>query len=662
VDFTRRLWVSAALSVPLLVLSMGPMLGLPFREWIGEPLAGWIELILATPVVLWAGLPFFRRFWASLVNRSPNMWTLIGLGTGAAYLFSVVAVVFPGAFPMSFRHMGGALPVYFEAAAVIITLVFVGQVLELRAREQTGHALRALFNLAPKTARRIENGQERDVPLETVKKGDLLRVRPGDAVPVDGVVTEGQSFVDESMLTGEPVPAQKLADDLVTGGTLNGDGSFIMRAERVGAEMRLSQIVELVASAQRSRAPIQALADAVAAWFVPIVVAIAAASFVIWWIWGPEPQVTYALVAAVSVLIIACPCALGLATPMSVMVATGRGAHAGVLVRDAKALEGFARIDTLIVDKTGTLTEGKPTLDQVIAMKGVDEGWVLAVAAALEKGSAHPIASAILKGAKARGAKTLEAQDFRSVTGKGVRGTIRGTVAGMGNTALMEQMGISIDAKIAQLVETTARAGATSMLVAEGDTIIGVITVTDPIKAGAKEAIEVLQADGVEVIMATGDGRATAETVAKALGITRIEAGLSPEDKHQLVVRLKAEGRSVAMAGDGVNDSPALAAADVGVAMGSGADVAIKAAGITLMQGDLRAIVRARKLARATLSNIKQNLWFAFGYNAIGVPIAAGILFPVFGWLLSPMLAAAAMSLSSVSVIGNALRLRGVKL
>jgi Cu+-exporting ATPase len=662
VDFTRRLWVSAALSVPLLVLAMGPMVGLPFREWIGESLAGWIELALATPVVLWAALPFFRRFWASLVNRSPNMWTLIGLGTGAAYLFSVVAVVFPEIFPMSFRHMGGAVPVYFEAAAVIITLVFVGQVLELRAREQTGHALRALLDLSPKTARRLEDGREHDVPLEAVRKGDLLRVRPGDAVPVDGVVIEGQSYVDESMLTGEPVPAQKTKDEKVTGGTLNTDGTFVMRAERVGAETRLSQIVELVSSAQRSRAPIQALADAVAAWFVPIVVAIALASFVIWSIFGPEPQMAYALVAAVSVLIIACPCALGLATPMSVMVATGRGAHAGVLVRDAKALEGFARIDTLIVDKTGTLTEGKPVLDQVIPVKGVDEGWVLAIAAALEKGSAHPIASAILKGAELRGAKKFEASDFLSVTGKGVRGTIRGVAAGLGNRALMEKMGVMVPPKVADLVEQTARTGASSMLVAEGDAVIGVITVNDPIKAGAKDAIEILKADGIEIIMATGDGRGTAEAVGKALGIARIEASLSPEDKHQLVVRLKAEGRKVGMAGDGVNDGPALAAADVGVAMGSGADVAIEAAGITLMQGDLRAIVRARRLARATLANIKQNLWFAFGYNGIGVPVAAGVLFPLFGLLLSPMLAAAAMSLSSVSVVANALRLRGVRL
>ncbi|MCF1744560.1 heavy metal translocating P-type ATPase [Paradevosia shaoguanensis] len=661
-DFSRRTWISAAFSVPLLLISMGPMVGLPFREWIGEPLASWIELVLATPVVLWAAQPFFRRAWASLVNRSPNMWTLIGLGTGAAYLFSVVAVLFPGIFPMEMTHMNGAPPVYFEAAAVIITLVFVGQVLELRAREQTGKALRALFDLAPKTARRIENGAETDVPLEAVQQGDLLRVRPGDAVPVDGVVVEGSSFVDESMLTGEPVPAEKTQGADVTGGTLNGEGTFIMKAERVGAETRLSQIVELVSKAQRSRAPIQALADRVASWFVPTVVLVAILSFAAWWIWGPDPKIAYALVAAVSVLIIACPCALGLATPMSVMVATGRGARAGVLVKDAKALEGFARIDTLIVDKTGTLTEGKPTLGDVIADKGVDEGWVLAVAAALERGSAHPIATAIERGAQERGARSLEVADFHSVTGKGITATVAGQKAALGNVALMESLKIEVPQKFIDLMGSAAHAAKTSVLVAENNRLIGVITVSDPIKPTAKAAVAELGRLGIEVIMATGDARGPADAVGEALGIARVEAGMTPEAKHELVETLKRQGRKVAMAGDGVNDSPALAAADVGIAMGTGADVAIESAGITLMQGDLSAIVRARHLSEATLRNIKQNLWFAFGYNTLGIPLAAGVLFPIFGWLLSPMVAAAAMSLSSVSVIGNALRLRSVKL
>ncbi|HEY4202350.1 MAG TPA: heavy metal translocating P-type ATPase [Devosiaceae bacterium] len=662
VDFTRRLWVSAALSVPLLVLAMAPMVGLPLRDWMGERVAGWAELVLASPVVLWAAQPFFRRFWNSLVNRSPNMWTLIGLGTGVAYLFSVVALLFPGLFPMAMTQMGGTVPVYFEAAAVIITLVFVGQVLELKAREQTGKALRALFDLAPKTARRLELGHEHDVPLSAVRKGDLLRVRPGEAVPVDGVLTEGSSHVDEAMLTGEPVPVEKLVGAEVTGGTLNGEGSFVMRAERVGAETRLSQIVALVGKAQRSRAPIQALADRVAAWFVPVVVAIAVAAFAAWWLWGPEPKIAYALVAAVSVLIIACPCALGLATPMSVMVATGRGAHTGVLVKDAKALEGFARIDTLVVDKTGTLTEGRPVLADVIADKGFDEGWVLAVAAALERSSAHPIASAITKGAETRGARTLEVTAFKSVTGKGVTGMIGGQRVALGNRALLAELGVALPERFERLMSNPLHAARTAMLLVEDDQPIGLITVSDPVKVNAKAAIAELARSGIRVIMATGDAQGPANVVGSALGIADVRAGLTPEDKHRLVQDLRTQGRRVAMAGDGVNDSPALAAADVGIAMGTGADVAIEAAGITLMQGDLAAIVRARHLAQATLSNIKQNLWFAFGYNALGIPLAAGVLYPVFGWLLSPMIAAAAMSLSSVSVIANALRLRGVKL
>lgn len=660
IDFTRRLWVSALLSLPILVLAMGGMVGLPVREWVGEPLSSWIELVLATPVVLWAALPFFRRFWNSLVNRSPNMWTLIGLGVGAAYLYSVVAVLAPGIFPMSMTHMGGAVPVYFEAASVIVALVFLGQVLELRARDATGKAIRALLDLAPKTARRIEDGRDVEVPLSEVHRGDQLRVRPGEAVPVDGEVVEGQSFVDESMLTGEPVPVEKLKGEPVTGGTLNGQGSFVMTAQRVGAETRLSQIVALVGQAQRSRAPIQALADRVAGWFVPGVVAIAVVAFAAWMIWGPG--LGEAIVAAISVLIIACPCALGLATPISIMVATGRGAHEGVLVKDAKALEGFARVDTLIVDKTGTLTEGKPVLDQVIPIKGVDEGFVLAVAAALEKSSEHPIGSAIVAGAEARQARSYEATGFASLTGRGIRGDVGGKPAVIGNLALFKAEGIAVDDKLAALVEQQAERGRTAILVAHDGVAIGVVTVSDPIKAGAKSAIAALREAGIAVVMATGDAKGTAESVGRELGVSDVRAGMTPEAKHALIEELKRAGKGVAFAGDGVNDAPALAAADVGIAMGTGADVAIESAGITLLKGELGGIVKARRLALATLSNIQQNLWFAFGYNALGIPLAAGVLYPFTGWLLSPMVAAAAMALSSVSVIGNALRLNGVKL
>jgi Cu+-exporting ATPase len=662
-DFTLRFWVSAAFSVPLLVIGMGDMVGFDARGMIGEPLVGWIELALATPVVLWAAFPFFRRFWNSLRNRSPNMWTLIGLGVAAAYLFSLLAVVVPGIFPMALgdQHMAGP-PVYFEAAAVIITLVFLGQVLELRAREATGKAVRALLNLAPKTALRVWQGRDIEVPLHEVRAGDWLRVRPGDAVPVDGVVVEGQSYVDESMLTGEPVPLEKRIDDAVTGGTLNGEGSFVMRAERVGAETRLSQIVALVGKAQRSRAPIQDLADKVANWFVPLVVVIAALAFVGWWLVGPEPQLPYALIAAISVLIIACPCALGLATPMSVMVATGRGARAGVLIKDAKALEAFARVDVIVVDKTGTLTEGKPVLGEVIPIKGVDEGFVLAIAAALEKGSAHPIAHAVLRGAEERSARSYDVANFRSVTGKGVVGDVAGAKAGLGNLALMDEMRVEMVPGLAELATQQAERGRTAIFVAHEGRAIGLVMVSDPIKANAREAIAALAAEGVEVIMATGDAIGTANAVGQELGLKTIKAAMSPEGKHDLVVELKQLGRVVAFAGDGVNDAPALAAADVGIAMGTGADVAIESAGITLLKGDLSGVLRARKLARAALSNIKQNLALAFGYNALCIPIAAGVLFPLTGWLLSPMLAAAAMSLSSVSVIGNALRLNGVKL
>jgi len=662
VDFTRRFWISAVLSLPLLFVSMGPMVGLPIRHWLGETTASWMEFFLATPVVVWAAFPFFKRAWNSVLNRSPNMWTLIGLGTGAAYLFSVVAVLVPGIFPQAFRQMDGSVPVYFEASAVIITLVFLGQIMELKAREQTGSALRALLDLAPKTARVVHGDHDHEVPLDEVKKGDLLRVRPGDGVPVDGEVTEGNSFVDESMLTGEAVPVKISKGDGVTGGTINGTGSFIMRAERVGAEMRLNQIVELVASAQRSRAPIQALADRVAAYFVPSVVGVAILSFIIWALVGPEPRMAYAIVSAVSVLIIACPCALGLATPMSVMVSTGRGAHAGVLIRDAQAMEALAEVDVLVVDKTGTLTEGKPAMTDVVNFEDGSERKILSVAASLERGSAHPLAAAIIDGAQQRGVRPGQISGFTSVTGKGVRGVIDGKEAGLGNAAMMGELGAKILPNFAATLEKLSGEGKTAMLVAFDGEVLGAIGVADPIKPTARPALDWLSGENIRVIMATGDAEATAQAVATQLGLEDVRAEQTPEDKHALVLQLKAQGLKVAMAGDGVNDGPALAAADVGIAMGTGADVAMESAGITLVKGDLGGIVRARKLAAGTLSNIKQNLLFAFGYNTIGVPIAAGILFPVFGLLLSPMIAAAAMSLSSVSVIANALRLRNIKL
>lgn len=662
VDFTRRFWVSAVLAVPLLALTMGPMIGLPLRDMIGEARAVWLELALATPVVLWAAIPFFRRAWASLVNRSPNMWTLIGLGVATAYLYSLVATLAPGLFPMSIRGHGDTVPVYFEAAAVIVALVFVGQLLELKARERTGSAIRALLDLAPKTARRIAaDGSEIDIEVDDIAKGDRLRVRPGERVPVDGLVSEGQSIVDESMITGEPLPVEKTKGDAVTGGTMNRNGSFIMTAERVGAETTLSQIVDMVAKAQRSRAPIQGAVDRVSAVFVPAVVAVAILAFGAWMAFGPEPRLAHALIAAVAVLIIACPCALGLATPMSIMIATGRGAQEGVLIKDAEALERFSKVDTLIVDKTGTLTEGKPRLTDAVALGGIGESRLLAAAASLERGSEHPLAEAIVAGAEERGIATADVTSFEAVTGKGVSGLVGGAKVALGNAAMMQDLGIDTSALYQQIIALRDD-GKTVMFVTIDGSLAGFVAVADRIKPTTAAAISALHESGLRIIMATGDNERTAKAVARQLGIDEVRADVLPEGKKALIDELHAKGAVVAMAGDGVNDAPALAAADVGIAMGTGADVAMESAGITLVKGDLNGIVRARRLAEATMRNIRQNLGFAFGYNALGVPVAAGILYPVLGLLLSPMIAAAAMSLSSVSVIANALRLRVQKL
>lgn len=662
VDFTRRFWVSAALSVPLLIVAMAPMLGLTFEAVVDDRTMVWLELALASPVVLWAALPFFHRGWDSLVNRSPNMWTLISLGVGAAYLYSVTATLFPEIFPHQFRGHGGTVPVYFEAAAVIVALVFLGQVLELQAREKTGSAIRALLDLAPKTARLIgADGSESDVPLDAVKAGDRLRIRPGDAVPVDGTVLEGRSSLDESMITGEPLPVEKAEGDSLTAGTLNRNGSLILRADRIGAETTLARIVELVAKAQRSRAPIQGLADRVSFYFVPAVVLVAIAAFVGWAVFGPEPSLIFAIVSAVSVLIIACPCALGLATPMSIMTATGRGAHAGVLIKEAAALERFASVDTLIVDKTGTLTEGRPKLTDVVAANGFSEDELLALAVGLEKASEHPLAEAIVEGAGTRGLEIADASGFEAVTGKGVCGTVSGNKVALGNAAMMTDLGIDT-ASVSARSETLQTEGRTVMFVAVGDKLAGIVAVADPVKATTAEAIRALHDSGLRIVMATGDNERTATAIARSLGIDEVRAGLLPEQKAALVEELRARSKGVAMAGDGVNDAPALAAADVGIAMGTGADVAVESAGITLVKGDLNGIVRARTLAQATIRNIRQNLFFAFLYNVLGVPVAAGVLYPLTGTLLSPMLAAAAMSLSSVSVISNALRLRALKL
>ena len=658
IDFRRRLMVGGPLAAAVFILEMGDHIGIPFAEWFGPHLFVWIQFALATPVVIGAW-PFFKRGWNSIVNRAPNMWTLIMLGTGAAYLFSLVGLLAPGLFPAALLGPDGLPPVYFEAAAVILVLVLIGQIMELSAREKTGDAIRALMDLAPKTARRITDDGEADVPVDEVQTGDRLRVRPGEAVPVDGVVVEGRSSVDESMITGEPVPVEKTEGDAVTGGTLNKTGGFVMRAEAVGAETTLSRIVDMVAKAQRSRAPIQGMADKVASWFVPTVVAIAAIAFVVWMVFGPAPAIGYAVVAAVSVLIIACPCALGLATPMSIMVATGRGAQAGVLIRDAEALERFAKVDVLVVDKTGTLTEGRPTLTDAIPADGIERDWLLSAAAALERGSEHPLAEAIVDGAK--DVQRRDAADFEAVTGKGVRGMVDGRRVALGNGAMMAEEGAAIDALAAQ-AETLQGEGKTAMYVSVDGTAAGLIAVADRVKETTPEAIRALHEAGMRIVMATGDSARTAAAVARELGIDDVRAEVSPEGKGALIEELRAQGLSVAMAGDGVNDAPALAAADVGIAMGTGADVAVESAGITLVKGELGGIVRARRLARATMANIRQNLFFAFAYNTAGVPIAAGILFPLFGVLLSPMVAALAMSLSSVSVIGNALRLRTVKL
>ncbi|WP_114011117.1 heavy metal translocating P-type ATPase [Cohaesibacter intestini] len=661
VDFTRRLWVSATAAIPLMILTMGGMVGLPIRDWLGHQMAAYAEFALATPIVFWAAQPFFKRGVDSIRNGSPNMWTLISLGVGSAYLYSLFATFLPGLFPAQYRSAEG-VGTYFEASVVIVALIFVGQVLELRARERTGDAIRALLDLAPKTARRIlPNGDEYDAPLENIAAGDLLRVRPGDSIPVDGDVTEGHSSVDESMITGEPVPIEKKKGDKVTGGTINKNGTLAIRATHIGAETVLSQIVGMVSSARQSRAPIQGLADKVSAVFVPTVVGAAVLAFAIWLIFGPDPALAFAIAAAVSVLIIACPCALGLATPISITTAAGRGAQAGVLIKDAEALERMARVDTVIVDKTGTLTEGKPQLTDVVSFGDFDEQSVLAMAAALERGSEHPLAEAIVSGAKDRGASRLEASVFEAMTGKGVKGRVEGKSVALGNAAMLKALSVDVD-EASQQAARLQDAGKTAMFVAIEGTLAGIVAVADPIKESTAQAIKDLHALGLTVIMATGDNERTAKAVANKLGIDDVRAGVLPEDKKTLVEELHGKGSFVAMAGDGVNDAPALAAADVGIAMGTGADVAMESAGITLLGGDLSGLVRARKLSTKTLSNIKQNLFFAFIYNLAGVPLAAGILYPVFGLLLSPMIAAAAMSLSSVSVIANALRLRRIDL
>jgi Cu+-exporting ATPase len=663
VDMTRRFWVGLALTLPVFILEMGghiPALGLD--DLVPPRISNWIQFALSTPVVLWAGWPFFERAWASVVHRSLNMFSLIALGTGAAYLYSLFATFAPGMFPAGFRELGGTVAVYFEAAAVITVLVLLGQVLELRAREQTGGAIRALLKLAPKTARRLNpGGDDEEVALELVQVGDRLRVRPGDGVPVDGEVLEGKSAVDESMVTGESMPAAKEPGDKLIGGTVNGTGSLVMRADKVGADTMLARIVTMVAEAQRSRAPIQRMADTVSGYFIPAVLGVAVMAFVAWALWGPAPALSYALIAAVSVLIIACPCALGLATPMSIGVGVGKGAGAGVLIKSAEALERMEKVDTLVVDKTGTLTEGKPKVTAIIPAAGFSESEILPLAASLERSSEHPLAAAIVTAAQDRGASTQEPTDFASVTGKGVTGKIGGRVVALGNAKLMTDLGVTLG-DLEHKADELRGDGATALFLAIDRKPGGVIAIADPIKATTRAALDTLRSYGIRIVMLTGDNKTTAEAVARKLGIKEVEADILPQDKNRIVKKLTAEGRIVAMAGDGVNDAPALAEAAVGIAMGTGTEVAIQSAGITLVKGDLAGIARAIVLSRATMRNIRENLVFAFAYNAIGIPIAAGVLYPAFGLLLSPIVAALAMSLSSVSVIMNALRLRALKL
>ncbi len=660
-EMTRRFWVSVALTAPLLGLAMAEMLpGMAWYRAFPNHLLPWIELVLASPVVLWGGWPFFQRGWASIVNRSTNMFTLIAMGTGVAYAFSLLATVFPRIFPASFLQMDGTPPVYFEAAASIVTLVLLGQVLELRARSRTGAAIRALLDLAPKTARVLRDSGEEDIPLEQVKVGDRLRVRPGEKVAADGVVLEGASSVNEAMITGESMPVEKQPGSHVIGATVNGTGSFIMRAERVGSETLLAQIVQLVSQAQRSRAPIQRLADRVAGWFVPTVIATAAGTFIVWSFFGPEPRLAHALINAVSVLIIACPCALGLATPMAIMVGTGRGATAGVLIKNAEALEILEKVDTLVVDKTGTLTEGKPRVVSLVAA-GVEESEVLRLVASLEQGSEHPLGAAVVAAAKERGLALTEAREFRSLTGRGVTGVVHGKMIAAGNETLMQELGVPAESLSQKAAELRAQ-GQTVLFIAMDGHLAAVMGIADPIKQSARHALRDLKGEGLRIVMLTGDNQATAKAIARQLGIDDFQAEVLPDGKAEVVKRLQKEGRIVAMAGDGINDAPALAQADVGIAMGTGTDIAMESGGVTLVKGDLSGIVRARRLSRATMRNIRQNLFFAFLYNSLGVPIAAGVLYPFFGLLLSPILAAAAMSFSSVSVISNSLRLRKVQL
>src|SRR3954453_4589850 len=660
-DMTRRFWIGGALALPAVVLEMGGHLAGP-HNWIDATLSNWIQLVFATPVVLWAGWPFFVRGWQSLLTRNLNMFTLIAMGTGVAYVYSLIGTIAPQIFPATFRGHEGAVAVYFEAAAVITVLVLLGQVLELRARDATSGAIKALLQLAPKTARRIDTaGGEHEVEIDALHAGDRLRVRPGEKVPVDGVILEGRSSLDESLVTGESMPVTKETDAKVIAGTLNQSGSFIMRADKVGRDTLLSQIVQMVADAQRSRAPIQRLADQVAGWFVPAVIAVAVAAFAAWAWFGPEPRLAFGLVAAVSVLIIACPCALGLANPMSIMVGVGRGAQAGVLIKNAEALERMEKIDTLVVDKTGTLTAGKPKLIEIVTAAGFEESEILRYAASVERASEHPLAEAIVQGANEQNLKLSEAEDFNSPTGKGVSGKVDGQTILLGNAGFLSSAGIETDA-LAQAAERLRADGATVINIAIGTKLAGLFAIADPIKPSTPGALRALAADGIKVIMLTGDNRTTANAVARKLGLTDVEAEVLPEQKGHVVAKLQKAGLLVAMAGDGVNDAPALAAAEVGIAMGTGTDVAIESAGITLLAGDLTGIVRARRLSQATMSNIRQNLFFAFIYNAAGIPIAAGVLYPSFGVLLSPIVAAAAMALSSVSVVANALRLRVTRL